>query len=344
LQVAVYIDAPRGSAAAAEREAALAQERRHLPAAVHTQLSISLLYARGGGMAEGGAEPGSAEEYDSLYPINALRNLAAGEARTELVFLLDVDFVPSAGLLRELQQQRPALLDTLAASRTALVVPAFEVDAAAPMPRVQSSLSALLRRGAASSFHEAHFRHGHGPTDAARWATASAPYEVAFEEYYEPYIIASRAWLPNYDERFRGYGMNKVQHLRAVAAAGARFVVLPLHFAAAHEHAKSAAWTRTLGPAAHPMHKMRIAALYARFKADAPPLPPPPPPHTRAPLAATPSGPAETARSAKKHRGDEGGDGAGADGSPAKRACLPARPPARRPARPRGRQAVRSAA
>ena len=80
--------------------------------------------------------------------------------------------------------------------------------------------AASSKSGAASSSHEAHFRHGHGPTDAARWATASAPYEVAFEEYYEPYIIASRAWLPNYDERFRGYGMNKVQHLRAVAAAG----------------------------------------------------------------------------------------------------------------------------
>ena len=49
-------------------------------------------------------------------------------------------------------------------------------------------------------------------------------YEVVYEECYEPYVIGSRRLLPRYDERFRGYGMNKIQHLYACHAAGLRFV------------------------------------------------------------------------------------------------------------------------
>jgi hypothetical protein len=64
--------------------------------------------------------------------------------------------------------------------------------------------------------------------------------------------------------------MNKVSHLYSVAAAGANFIVLPLHFAAAHEHPKSKAWEATVGPRAHPAHTMRVAALYRRFKAELP--------------------------------------------------------------------------
>lgn len=41
--------------------------------------------------------------YDSLYPINALRNLALDQASTVLVFLLDVDFEVSSGLYTALQ-------------------------------------------------------------------------------------------------------------------------------------------------------------------------------------------------------------------------------------------------
>ena len=50
-----------------------------------------------------------------------------------------------------------------------------------------------------------------------------------------------------YDERFTGYGLNKVEQLYAAAAGGCRFVVLPLGFVAAAEHPKSEAWRRTYG-------------------------------------------------------------------------------------------------
>eukprot|EP00969_Alexandrium_andersonii_P088612 3908685-Alexandrium_andersonii.AAC.1 len=37
-------------------------------------------------------------DYDMLYPINKLRNEALWAAKAGLVFLVDVDFIPSVGL------------------------------------------------------------------------------------------------------------------------------------------------------------------------------------------------------------------------------------------------------
>jgi len=47
-----------------------------------------------------------------LYPINALRNLAGAVVTTPLVFLVDVDFVPSVGLLQSVQSE-PSMLQRL---------------------------------------------------------------------------------------------------------------------------------------------------------------------------------------------------------------------------------------
>jgi len=113
-------------------------------------------------------------------------------------------------MLRELTLQRPGLLAALAKTKTALVVPAFEISLLHALPKSQSTLATLVNSKAASPFHEAHFPKGHAPTDSARWMRAAALFVVDYHDYYEPYIIASRAWLPRYDERFRGYGMNKV--------------------------------------------------------------------------------------------------------------------------------------
>lgn len=41
-------------------------------------------------------------------------------------------------------------------------------------------------------------------------------YSVDYAEYYEPYIVARRSAVPDYDPRFRGYGLNKISHLYAV--------------------------------------------------------------------------------------------------------------------------------
>jgi len=73
---------------------------------------------------------------------------------------------------------------------------------------------------------------------------------------------------PRYDERFRGYGLNKVSHLYACAAAGLRFTVLPGVFVVAGQHPKSAAWAATFGQQAAVQQRMLIAALFRRFKQE----------------------------------------------------------------------------
>ena len=186
--VALYVDEQMGSAAAAEAEEAALARLRSASSEAASQLVVSLLYrAEEPKAAE---EPKTAEDdgHTPLYPINALRNLALEQATTELVLLLDVDFVPSAGLLRDLKRDG-ALLDELRTSRVALVLPAFEVNPAHKLPAQQAALSSLLsgcEPPAASPFHCGHFASGHAPTDFARWLRAHERYTVDYQTNFEP--------------------------------------------------------------------------------------------------------------------------------------------------------------
>ena len=67
------------------------------------------------------------------------------------------------------------------------------------------------------------------------------------------------------DQRFRGYGLNKVCHAVAMASAGYSFKVAPWAetLVVAREHEKSAAYKATYGPACtDPLQALRVQALY----------------------------------------------------------------------------------
>lgn len=53
---------------------------------------------------------------------------------------------------------------------------------------------------------------GHAPTDYAKWRTATTPYRVDWEPDFEPYVVVRRD-CPEYDQRFVGFGWNKVSHI-----------------------------------------------------------------------------------------------------------------------------------
>lgn len=58
---------------------------------------------------------------------------------------------------------------------------------------------------------------GHAPTDYAKWRTATVPYRVSWQPDFEPYVVVRRD-CPKYDQRFVGFGWNKVSHIMELDA------------------------------------------------------------------------------------------------------------------------------
>jgi len=156
ISVAIYVpgvsskDGDEGN----EQAAALAQIRQF-----HSDVSargacvtISLLFANA---------PAEAQEYDNLYPIQNLRNLALDAAPTSLVFLVDVDFIPSPGLsILGSGMNDPNGSISLEACRdmcnagSVLVVPAFEMQPDVRMPQTRADLEATCLAGRAEGFQQ----------------------------------------------------------------------------------------------------------------------------------------------------------------------------------------------
>ena len=181
--------------------------------------------------------PHGDESWRCAYPINRLRNVAVSRAVTDLIFNLDVDFVPSPGLHDRIVAAVSTATLATNKEKVAFVVPAVEITAGNVIESLDFSngdlaahraLRSAMEKGEASPFHVGHYPRGHLPTALNEaWFSASAPYEVDYVEGYEPYVVALREQLPPFDARFRGYGLNKVIHAYAMAAAGFRFMVLP---------------------------------------------------------------------------------------------------------------------
>lgn len=217
------------------------------------------------------------EGSSAFYPINACRNVALDGAATEAVLLLDVDFRLSDNACDVLAADGAKVVRQAAASDTAFVLPAFESHRSPdePLPTSLRSVVRDLARRQCTPFHVGHYPRGHTATDYDRWQTVSAggagkPYSVAHEEGYEPYVVVGRSRIPRYDERFTGYGFNKVQHLHHLAHLRFEFVVVPGAFVVCRDHAKSADWKRTFGAggSVDPLQRLRIQGLFQRFKSE----------------------------------------------------------------------------
>jgi hypothetical protein len=197
--------------------------------------------------------------YPRAYPINALRNKALGLATSELVFLLDVDFAASPRLgLPEPGYRDPAAygqMVELAGRRRALVLPAFEItNRRQDLTMAQNFARSLVmagkeevrrnyRLGFIDAFNGRDAPWGHGPTNTSKWARLARPvlYRVAYDEKYEPFVVLSRRAAPYFDERFVGYGGNKIAYINQLAGAGFGFHVHPYGFAVHVPHARTKA-------------------------------------------------------------------------------------------------------
>lgn len=195
----------------------------------------------------------------ALYPVNAMRNRALANSRTDVILLLDVDFWPAAEL-SELMQQEGKYDSLLKAvnSGSAIVLPAFETgdsgDVGVEVAREavlggKDTAAMMFWDGRIKPFHTDRYRAGHRATDFRKWLIAAHPYTITYEEGFEPYVLVARKYVPWTDERFVGYRKNKVVHLLHLSNLGLQFVVHPGAFVVHSPHPRARTWkvTHTTG-------------------------------------------------------------------------------------------------
>lgn len=208
----------------------------------------------------------------ALYPVNAMRNRAIANARTDVILLLDVDFWPAAEL-SELMRQPGKYESLLTAVNigTAIVLPAYETgdsgEVGVEVAREavlggKDSAALMFWDGRIKPFHTDRYKAGHRATDFRKWLVASRPYRIRYEEGFEPYVLVARKYVPWTDERFVGYRKNKVVHLLHLANLGLQFVVHPRAFVVHSPHPRARTWKVT--------HKTglwdQLAELYRQVK------------------------------------------------------------------------------
>ncbi|CAM9740232.1 unnamed protein product, partial [Hapterophycus canaliculatus] len=234
------------------------------------------------------------------YPINQLRNRALAQAKTDLVLICDVDFRPChrlAGVARSIGQST-AIHKRVSCGLNCVVLPAFEVrdddnagddngDYGSRMGverpdklwwvNTLSSKGSLLQQwgeGRVVPFASRVWTQGHRASNFDKWKGASTPYEVQYEEGFEPFVIMNRLLVPPFDERFDGYGRNKVIFFYRLHALGFSFIVDPELFLIHAPHGRSDSWRRTFGseafiassPPARGPHSKRFAAILHLYR------------------------------------------------------------------------------
>jgi hypothetical protein len=160
-----------------------------------------------------------------FYPINYLRNIALNSVNTEYIFLVDVDFLPSNQLYQVLREKIIKFMINQRNKRC-FVIPAFETqEKDFQFPETKYELLTLLKSNKIIPFYYHTWPTGHEPTDYDKWRTSTEPYLIKWKPDFEPYIVIDKG-VPHYDNRFVGYGWNKISHIMEVAASGYEFMVL----------------------------------------------------------------------------------------------------------------------
>jgi len=171
--------------------------------ATATQAATSCADATDGGSVSINVE---VQRSNEAYPVNRLRNIA-----NEKLALVVPAFQRKGGRCKTLESCRERLepLPTTVPGRF-------------------GQLARCLREKDCLVFQGDNSPQSHGTTDSSRWLEGDEtvrPIECFRSNRYEPYVVVSMAQMPLYDERFAGYGKNKIQHVSHLRRMGYLFAV-----------------------------------------------------------------------------------------------------------------------
>ncbi|GJQ09698.1 hypothetical protein GpartN1_g1489.t1 [Galdieria partita] len=156
------------------------------------------------------------------FPINQLRNIALQYTITDFVCVLDVDTFPISsafGAFPQIIEKEPELLP-LTRKRCLVVTNWIAADSEQlTYPTIEDLKEKYLKTW--FPYCEA----SQSPISFRRWLYENNSYFVSFQPNFEPYCIMRTREFILFDERFRGYGFNKVSWAFEAAVEGVEFLV-----------------------------------------------------------------------------------------------------------------------
>lgn len=107
----------------------------------------------------------------------------------------------------------------------------------------KSKLRELYRAGKVDAFNGQDAPWGHGPTNTSKWIALTRPitYLARYEARYEPFVLTNRFVQPWADERFVGYGGNKIAYINQLHGLGFTFHVHPFGYVVHVPHVRTKA-------------------------------------------------------------------------------------------------------
>jgi hypothetical protein len=107
----------------------------------------------------------------------------------------------------------------------------------------KNKLRDLYFAGKVDAFNGQDAPWGHGATNASRWIHLSRPetYLARYEPRYEPFLVMNRLVAPWADERFVGYGGNKIAYINQLNGVGFTFHVHPFAYVVHVPHVRTKA-------------------------------------------------------------------------------------------------------
>ncbi|CAN0462058.1 unnamed protein product, partial [Ascophyllum nodosum] len=237
--------------------AILEEDREALPEELCSRMLISSTRAQ------------SPEELDPVwYPVNRLRNVAVRAVTTTHFLMTDIDIWPDVNAYQALHMRYRLETERLEDARNAIVFSAFSrrrfcededcLTYAEDVPETITQLKPCLESNTCGRFDAAN-QSGQGTAYVYYWRSMlrqpnqrTLEHILCFKSHrFEPYLVVRKsAILPAFDERFTGYGKNKIQWINHLRYSGFSFYVMPVNFVIHAPHPKSEAktvWEKTGG-------------------------------------------------------------------------------------------------